>query len=335
MKKFNIDDCQEITTRKGKRVVFLRMADFLMDYYGCTEEDIPTHETSNHEHIVHCPFCKREGHSKHKLYIKGDLTAGHCFVCCREFIGIDDELHFDIAVPETTLNFGGYWKEPWEVVKLPDNQEWNLDKFEWDFDDYDKKGVEYLLGRHKYLGELWKILGFKFCDGNIVMPFFWKGELIYYQIRFTGASKIRYFFPPIKKKPPYIIHRDGISKLIICEGIYDAIANLILFPSYIPVAVMGSSINDYQLEFIRSYVPTEILIYMDETEISQRIADRIKTAMDYCKIRIVKSDGQDPEEKLKELIATGRGDELGWYERKMSKQDSKPLVTVPKYKGLW
>ena len=51
-----------------------------------------------------------------------------------------------------------------------------------------------MIKRNPYLKDLYKILGFKFWDGNVVMPFFDpNGEVFYYQIRFTGNSKIVYF----------------------------------------------------------------------------------------------------------------------------------------------
>ena len=96
---------------------------------------------------------------------------------------------------------------------------------------------------------LYKILDFKFWEDNVVMPFKYKGEIFYYQIRFTGNSPIRYFFPPISAKPPYVIDHDvkpSGNKIIISEGVFDAIADLIMFPEYIPFAVLGSSISDYQ-----------------------------------------------------------------------------------------
>ena len=64
------------------------------------------------------------------------------------------------------------------------------------------------------------------------------------------------------------------------------------------MAVLGSSVSDYQLQFLREYVPQEIVIYMDETKISERIRERISRTIDYCPINIIKSDGTDPEENM-------------------------------------
>ena len=77
-----------------------------------------------------------------------------------------------------------------------------------------------------------------------------------------------------------------------------------------PVAILGSSISDYQLEFIREYVPDEIIVYMDETDISKRVASKIQSVIDYCPIRIIKSDGQDPEENLKKRLKLNK--KLNW-----------------------
>ena len=81
-----------------------------------------------------------------------------------------------------------------------------------------------------------------------------------------------------------------------------------------PVAILGSSISDYQIEFIREYVPEEIVVYMDETDISKRVATKIQSVIDYCPIRLIKSDGQDPEENLKRRLKYNK--KLNWINAK-------------------
>lgn len=305
---------KEVTTKKGKHLVFCDFRELLMEAYGVkTFDQVLPNETGTGEYIIHCPFCKQEGHTKHKLYIKSDLTVGHCFVCCRNYVHTSDEIDLSFSAPDLVTSFCPWGKKKFELPRLLD-PEWSLEKLKYECEDYDEQGYRYLLSRHKYMSELYKTLDFKFLDGNIVMPFKYKGEAVYYQIRFSGNnSKIRYFFPPVDKKMPWIAdHGEGIRKIIICEGIYDAISLLIQAPSYIPVAVLGSSINDYQMEFIREYVPEKILIYMDETQISRRIAEKVKSVIDYCPIGIIKSDGEDPEECMIRKMRALPGSEIGW-----------------------
>ena len=326
-------DYKEITTKKGKKVVFCNMEDLLMDIYGVgTMDQVRTFlNESTGEYICHCPFCKAEGHTKHKLYIKEDLSEGHCFVCTRAFININDNVDVSFKVPEFGNFFG--WKG-FNLVPLTDPT-WSLDKYKYEFDDYSEKGVQYLIGRHGFMKELYKVLDFKFWEDNVVMPFKYKGEIFYYQIRLTGDSPIRYFFPPISAKPPYVIDHNvqpSGNKIIISEGVFDAIADLIMFPEYIPFAVLGSSISDYQLEFLREYVPSEILIYMDETKISKKIADRVKSTIDYCPIHIIPSDGEDPEENLKKRIKNGWS--LQWERKDDKKRDSGFEIWNPSASGF-
>lgn len=294
---------KEVEKRDGTRLIFCNIEELLLDFYGAHNlDEIKQHETDTGEYIIHCPFCKEEGHTKHKLYIKSDLSVGHCFVCHRAYINVKDEVKFEVNLPDFGYTFN---REPFKLVKLEDPY-WTLDKFQYEFDDFDEKGYQYLLGRHKYMKDLYKILGFKFLDGNVVMPFYYHGEVIYYQIRFTGNSSIRYFFPPISKKPVYMIEHGCPKKLIICEGVFDAISLLIQAPTYTPIAVLGSSINNYQMEFIREFVPDKILIYMDETKLSYSILKKLQTVVDYCPIDIIRSNGEDPEEHLKKLIKYNR-----------------------------
>lgn len=297
---------KEVVKKDGSILVFCNFEELLTEAFNVsTIEEVETFaKVGGEEYICHCPFCKAEGHTKHKLYIKTDLTVGHCFVCDRNYINVTDKgTVIDYQVPDFLGMFGGY--QGFNLVKL-NHPVWTIDKYKYEFDDYSEIGYNYLLGRHKYLGELSKILCFKYMDDNVVIPFFYKSEPIYYQIRFTGNSKIRYFLPPISNKCPYIIHREGIRKIIICEGVFDAIALLILAPDYIPCAILGSSISDYQIEFIREYIPEKILVYLDETKLSIGVAKKLKTVIDYCPIGVIKSEGEDPEENLKRRINFGQ-----------------------------
>ena len=304
-------DYKEVRKKDGTVIVFCNFDDLLKEFYGTENyEGFITHTGDHEEYIIQCPFCEKEGHTKHKLYVTGDLSVAFCFVCNRRFINIKDEVDVSYTIP----SFKGFWGyQGFELVKLNDPV-WTLDRYYNEFDDYDERGYNYLINRHGFMKDLYKILGFKFMDGNVVIPFFYHGELIYYQIRFIGNSKIRYFFPP-SKKPVYLIDRPGIRKIIVCEGVFDAIACMIMAPEFIPCAVLGSSVSDYQLEFIREYIPNEIVVYMDETDISKRIANKIKSVIDYCPIRIIQSDGEDPEECMKRKLKCGSN--LQWIKAKV------------------
>lgn len=304
-------DYQEITKKDGKKIIFCNMQELLEESFGVKGEEAVKTFLKGDEYICHCPFCKAEGHTKHKLYVKSDLSVGHCFVCTRAFVNVDDTVKVDYEAPDFLSRY--LPKQPLQIIPLND-PEWSLDRFTYEFDDYSEEGVNYLIGRNPFLAGLWKQLGFKFWDGNIVMPFWWQGEVIYYQIRFTKKSKIRYFFPRISSptggaaKCPYIIPRSNTDNrwFIVCEGVYDAIACLIQAPAYTPMAVLGSSISDYQLEFLRTYIPQKILVYMDDTEKSIGVAKKIREVIDYCPIKIIHSDGTDPEENLIKRMRKGK-----------------------------
>lgn len=324
---------KEVKRRDGTSIVFCNLEDLLMEFYKVKTMDDVIPNCTGEEYIIHCPFCKAEGHRKHKLYINRDLSiGGHCFVCGRAYIHVTNEIKFKYVLPDRILNYG-FARPPLNVVPLTDNN-WSLDKFSHEFDDFDQRGYNYLLGRHRYMEQLYKILDFKFWDGNPVVPFKYHGDVFYYQIRFTGNSKIKYFMPPISAKPPYIIDHanpngEPCKGIIVCEGIFDAISLLIQAPDYIPVAVLGSSITDYQIDFIREYAGQveKILVYMDETAISKRIADKLKSEIDYCPVYIIKSDGEDPEEHLTRLMKHRPGSEVGCI-----KLDYVPTNSRPKYK---
>ena len=327
-------DYKESFFKNGKHVIFCKIEDLLKEYYN---EDnmvsIQEHlEPNGKNWIIHCPWCKSEGHRKHKLYIDSDCSRGYCFVCGRIFINVNDSVNIDVRLPEMMKT-----AQEFRPIELPENSQWNLCLYYSEFDDYSEKGVNYLEKRNPYLKDLWKPLGMKFFNDNVVLPFYDPdGKLVYYQIRFVDAGKddIRYFFPPIKSKPPYILHGQEADpgKIIIVEGIFDALAAFIQSSGkYIVIAVMGSKISDYQLEYIRNwYMPKKILVWMDETDISKGICDRLKTVFNYSLVSIIPSYGPDPEEVMMKRLSEGK--DTMWITEDYGEKKVKPWI--PKFKFI-
>ena len=307
-------DYREVIKKDGKKLIFCNLEDLVKQFYNVkTIEEAEPNINGQGEYIIHCPFCKEEGHTKHRLYIKSDLTVGHCFVCGRAYLNVTDKI--DVRLRDADF-MSQMWKKPLELIKLPDEGEWGLNIYKYDAEDFDQRGYDYLCSRQPFMKDLWKMLGFRFLGSNIVMPFYHGNDLIYYQLRFCGVKHgdkgIRYYFPPISKKPPYIIDykHEQNPKVIICEGVFDAAALLVMAPDYIPCAILGSDISDYEIDFLRELVPREIKIYMDETKISLRVFEKLRTIIDYCPLSIIKSGGEDPEECLNRKYMTHQ--ELQW-----------------------
>lgn len=289
-------DYQEWKKRDGRVLILCNLNKLLLDYYNVDSlAQISDKVSASGEYAIQCPFCKEEGYLKEKLYIREDLAVGNCFKCHRAFINVTDEIEYDIKVPRFGRN------NVFNLIKLNDRN-WTLDMYFNEFDDYDEKGYKYLMSRHQFMDPMYKMLHFKFYNHNIVMPFYFHGEFIYYQIRFTNNNPIRYYFPPIPKKPIYSIEFTGSRDLIICEGVMDAIGCQLMYPDRTPIAVLGSSVSDYQIEMIRTYNPRSILVYMDKTELSIGVIRKMKSIINNVEYNIRWSDGRDPEEELKDWI---------------------------------
>lgn len=290
---------QELTKKDGRVIVLCSFDELLMDYFHANSmTEVQSYVEKNGEYVIQCPFCKEEGYEKRKLYVKDDLTVGHCFKCHRAFINVTDTVEYNIKTPKLIL------PNDYDLIKL-NNENWTLDMYYNEFDDHDDIGEKYLAHRHRYLPAMAKELGFKYFNHNVIMPFYFHGDLIYYQMRFTNKNPIRYFFPPISHKPIYpieVFSRD----LIISEGVYDAIANLLMYPDKMPIAILGSSVSDYQIEMIRTYNPKSITVYMDDTKLSIGVLKKLQSVINNVEYHYKKSNGQDPEERLCELIKTGR-----------------------------
>jgi hypothetical protein len=312
-----------IVSRKGKDI----MLGQLQDYVEACIDNEECSETKDH-YICQCPYCKTaylhdhtyDGpYTKYKLYVKKDKTTGFCFRCDQAYVNAsnDDQVSFKIEVPEPEMLLGDF-----ELTKLDNSGTWRLDMFD-DFDKFDAQGFEYLVNkRHSYFNKLADLLNIRYSNHNPVIPFYYRGELIFYQFKIVDPKRHvtrrknsrgeyeekvyqepKYFTPPIDHKPPYVIEHGNNKKFIICEGTFDAIALLLQAPSYTPFALLGSSITDYQLAMLRTYIPEKIIVYMDETELSKKVVNRLNAFINYADISIIYSNGEDPEERLKRLIA--------------------------------
>jgi hypothetical protein len=292
-------------TRSKKRYVFCD----LEDYVESLQED--SFDESEEEIICQCPYCLTAYHTdpsytkpyeKKKLYVKKDYSVGYCHRCGSTYIHVSEKIETKVDI-DGVVNLSKEFK----LVKL-EGGSWSLDLYK-ELPEFTQEGYDYLVNRrHKYFKDLYKILEIKFLGANPVVPFKYKGELIYYQIKNVDGyfGKLPYFTPPIKYKPAYIIENGANKKFVICEGVYDCISCLILYPDRTPFAVLGSDMTDYQIQMLRSYVPEDILIQMDTTDLSIKVKNRLSKVINYAKIGIVKSNGKDPEEWLKEAIQWGK-----------------------------
>ena len=276
-----------------------------LDSYVESMKDQNLFQEKKNDYAVMCPICRERKEAEEpnyhnlKLWIDKSLEFGRCFVCNSVFISNNDKI-------KTVVKPFGIMDMSNMKVSHLSHEYWTYDLFN-SLPQYDEDGINYLSkSRHFFLGSLYRPLGIRFYGHNPVIPFYFNGEMIYYQIRLIDSnSKIKYFSPPIDHKPAYIIEKKENKNIVICEGVFDAIACLILYPKWTPFAVLGSSITDYQIWMLRSYIPERIKIFMDKTELSVGIKDSISKYINYADIYINKSDGRDPEEVLKKKIILG------------------------------
>lgn len=332
---------KETIKKDGKILIFGKLDKLLEQYYHVGSiESLDQYRTNyKDQYIINCPFCKEEGHTKKKLHISpntpgdDDFSTGYCFVCGRTFIHINDEVDIRFKVPEFMPT-----EKPFKFIPVEDKF-WTLEKFNEEFDYYSDKGVKYLINRNPFLKDLWKPLGFKFYEDHVAMPFRDPdGNFIYYQIRFIDASKdfgIRFHFPKIQAKPPYVLHSSNADpeKLIICEGIFDCIAAWIQCGGkYVCIALMGSKVSDYQLAYIKHwYIPRKIIFWLDETALSIGIRERFKSVFNYSNLVIMRSDfGFDPEEILRHRLRVK--ERIIWIRPDFG--DPRGTIYYPKYNTI-
>ena len=217
--------------------------------------------------VVQCPTCKTNGKIKDKLYIRKDHQVGYCFVCNTVYQNERSEFNYRRGLlSDKTFT---------EVVSI-ENIKIEFDKYK----SFDKNGIEYLRERNANLYKDYSKYSIRFGFNKCVIPFYFEKKLIYYIFRnYTGEMK--YFNPPIKNKPLYIPPFYNIKEphtLVITEGVFDAIACNYLFDKegFMPIALLGSTITNYQLGLLEKANFNKVIIFMDELGLSEKVREKTK-----------------------------------------------------------
>jgi hypothetical protein len=253
-------------------------------------------ENSTH-YIIQCPKCLRElNYQKLKLYITKDYKVGYCFRCSTVYINSTLSIDFDIRYLLKDL-ITKFKKE--ETSKIDVSYYFNSDPIY-----YNDFAYQYLINRNPKLNihEINK-LGLRKRDNEIVIPFKdLDNKIIYFQIRYIEPPRkgLKYYNPK-GTKPLYIIKNEKMSAdAIVCEGVFSAIASKYFFSDKTIIAILGNRITNDQLNTLIELTPKRLFIFLDNNELSNRLAfylsNKLKLIDD---IRVPSFNyNNDPEELL-------------------------------------
>lgn len=258
-----------------------------LDLENLVENCSENYETTKH-YVCTCPYCVEQyGYEKLKLYVdKENLDKGFCQHCKTAYFNYTTDLDFGVVFKKnkisefklcklhsSNVNVGGKDNSLGaylncvkdEVGILSLLSERNLSSSSTLRPIVKERNIE----RYKPLIEKLGIRGTRISEsqGFIMVPFYINNELIYWQTKLVGY-KLKYYMPPIAHKPLYIPEFRG-NKVVIVEGIFDAIACLYLYPERTPIAILGSYLTDYHIWLLRRYIqPTDCLISLDNIHLS-------------------------------------------------------------------
>lgn len=263
--------------------------------------------TARGNRAYHCPFCH---HHKPKLEInftenKKGNNPWHCWVCNKKGKTLISLFKQNSAPHDKILELK-------ELVKVDPTKEWAEVKRETvklpeEFKQLQNLKKSNLAGRHAlaYLKRRGitsdDILKYNigYCEegqykGMIIIPSYdGDGQLNYFVARnFDRSSPIKYKNPPISRNIiPFELFINWSSPLILCEGMFDAIA---IKRNAIPL--LGKNIQSSLMKKIVLSTVEKIYIALDK--------DAIKSALGYCEtflnegkeVYLVELEDKDPSE---------------------------------------
>lgn len=268
--------------------------------YECDLESLceGASETDTH-YFLKCPICSEEGYHKKKLYIKKDFSIGWCFHCETVFKPMKVEDPEDIDSLQVNDGFRIDAAKSFRLVKL-DSEKLSIPEY------LSREDTELLDKRNPYL-KLIDYAGIKSVKYSLWIPYYINDELIYYQRRLKNPiNGMKYYNPTISDKPLYIPPGMKVTgKIIIVEGVFDALASIFLHADkiregYVPVALMGKTITPYQSWLLNSMAIIDEVIYqLDKTELSLKCHEKSGKQLNALFYQYVPSNGADPEELLR------------------------------------
>lgn len=208
-----------------------------------------------------CPLCKLEKerelgqiYEKRNVQVSGDFAF--CFRCKTKFVDTEKAVKTNDF---TELDF-------MEVEEKQVSFEETDCSFIWDLlEEVPKNVMDYLLKRNPYLSKDFIESLFISGDKNrIIIPFFSKDKIIYYQFRYIRHGKLKYFNPPTSYKPFWYKSYSPLKPTLIVEGVFDALAILCVTNEYNVLASIGSTISTKQFEKLMTMNVSSITVFMDD-----------------------------------------------------------------------
>ncbi len=259
--------------------------------------------------ILFCPFCTdkrgKDYYSAGRLYFDKREQKGICYQCNTAVFpenhgdGNELERDFKTAVDHARKRFTD-----------PDEME-HPEPLELEFDNLVKEDLKYLEKRNPLLPIASDMLGLMKWSGKeqgVVTPFMLGEDIVKFQVRFVGRrqrGRAPYYTSPGPKilySPCHSLSNFRLLRertITLCEGTYDSIAlQIIGYPN--PMAVLGSTLTDYQIYLLRKFMPENMFIMMDNKSIGWNLQRQLKVKMSSVSDYIVDDfNGLDPEEYLR------------------------------------
>ena len=268
--------------------------------------------TNNDEQRYFCPACpekRGKPDRKGKLYWSVTKNVGYCFYCSTTFFPEEESVEDSVplfdrrylsGLEKMTEDLSLFIEEP---KRIPFN-----------FGEISEEIKEYLENRNPFLPSLVDTLGLKGWFGKdvgVVIPFWYRGQIVKFQTRFLRKSEPKYytaigqkpFYSPQHLFKPLDFETRIYDEITLCEGVFDAIA-LVCMGYKIPLAVLGKTLTKFQGHLLRLLSPKEITICLDTEDLSCDLQRNIQSSFDLPSVENVdifcpwSNTRGDPEEYL-------------------------------------
>lgn len=267
-----------------------------------SEEILQEHMTDEKDtyYVCKCPFCEEHGEpdSKSTLYMYKESMTGWCWRCLSYVV--DKILVGNLSLKNKLRNDS---IQKMNEIKLPTLMEVDISHLKHvtskPYIDYfiNKRSYKYLLHNREFD---FREISFRGRKG-IIIPFYYDGLIIDYQIRYLEDGKMKYYTSENDKIPYFPLGFDSkvrYKSITLVEGAFDATsAHILGLPN--PMAVLGKSITEIIKKLLEMINPEIIYLAFDEWKINNDIANQLKKFLTSRLILVGNNTHYDIDECLK------------------------------------
>lgn len=233
----------------------------LVSDYHRDQQKNPTASLNYDKGLFHCLGCQASGTLAWFIAVVKGTSSEEARSWIASRTGVDDEERFSLLIRHFDQMFAGEKKryEPIPVYSPRMLEQWEVDSH-WYLEDRGISGENIKRFR----------LGYDPKEDGIVIPHFWKGDLVGWQIRYLSPRRNKYGSTPSFPKRRTLFNYQRSDRAVVVEAPISAVKHE---GEHHFEATIGAAVTDDQLRLLERH--DDVVLWMDNDHAGWRATHKI------------------------------------------------------------